>query len=73
MNPFLTFEDAIDRHDGEIVFVGTTVPVDRLWFYLEQGWGYEALLDDYPEVSRFAVELTLAYWPKRPGPTSRTE
>ena len=37
---------------GTTVFVGTRVPVDNLFDYLEEGHGLDEFLDDFPTVRR---------------------
>jgi uncharacterized protein (DUF433 family) len=44
---------------GRPVFVGTRVPVDALFDYLETGEGLAAFLDDFPTVAREQVVAVL--------------
>ena len=49
--------DAVVHSDPEIVsgttvFVGTRVPIDNLFDYLQEGHGLDEFLDDFPTVRR---------------------
>jgi uncharacterized protein (DUF433 family) len=37
---------------GAVVFIGTRVPVQTLWDYIEGGDSLDEFLDDFPSVSR---------------------
>ena len=41
-----------ERHSGTPVFVGTRVPIQDLWDYLEGDEGLETFLDYFPTVTR---------------------
>jgi len=41
-----------ERHSGTPCFVGTRVPIQDLWDYLEGGESLDSFLDSFPSVSR---------------------
>lgn len=45
---------------GKPVFKGTRVPVQSLFFHLEQGIGLNEFLEDFPGVSKEQAEAVLA-------------
>jgi uncharacterized protein (DUF433 family) len=59
----VTSNDVIHRDpeimSGELVFVGTRVPVYSLFDYLEAGDSLDAFLDDFPSVSKEQAVATL--------------
>ncbi len=48
-----------DFQFGKSVFRGTRVPVQSLFFHLEQGISLNEFLEDFPGVSREQVEAVL--------------
>jgi len=48
-----------DVQFGKPVFKGTRVPVQSLFFHLEQGVGLHEFLEDFPGVSREQAEAVL--------------
>lgn len=49
-----------DVQFGKPVFKGTRVPVQSLFFHLEQGVGLNEFLEDFPGVSKEQAEAVLA-------------
>ncbi len=49
-----------DVQFGKPVFKGTRVPVQTLFFHLEQGIGLNEFLDDFPGVKKEQAEAVLA-------------
>ncbi len=55
MNLKSLIESDPEKMSGTPVFVGTRVPIQSLFDYLEEGGGIDVFLDDFPTVTREQV------------------
>lgn len=49
---------------GETVFMGTRVPIQTVFWHLEQGFSIDEILQDFPSISKEQITSLIAYTSK---------
>ena len=55
----MRLEDAIERDPGGVVFIGTSIPINLLFDFLEDDQTVDTFLDQFPMVSRDQARAVL--------------
>jgi uncharacterized protein (DUF433 family) len=52
---------------GEPIITGTRITVDLIWkYHYKVGWDIERIMDAYPQLSRYQVQVAIQYGNEHP-------